>query len=777
MNIQLCKSIKCKIWFWILVIIIVLSFSLINLSFILSHNVFKEITFKHGTENAQLSALAIRDWFAERKNDLQNYADNSILRKGSWQQKQYYLKEELINSLDIYDFFFVADKDGNYSTIQFKNIGNVKEEEYFKNAMQGQTYISKPLISKTTGKPIIVVAAPIKDSANKPIGVLGGAIKLTDLSTYVSQFKIDYFNSYAYLIGEEGEVLAHPSQINFKFNNHSARMKAINSKIKKKTSGMIKYNINDTANYIFYHTIVGTNNWKIALEMPGNYLTKPLVLANKKVWLIGLIIITLIAVLSFFITQKLTKPITKLKNVFAKGAAGDLSARAKIDSNNELGVVADSFNQIMEQINNLTCKDLLTDLLNLTYFQDKFDSDLRDIKETDKQLVLFALGVDDFDTINDNFGHQMGDEVLKSLANRLQKNLDDQVVIARFRDEFFFYFTEVGDQNKVINLGRRILAEIVRPYAIKEEMIYITASLGIATYPTAGTTSEMLIKNASLAMHVVKKRNGNDIQVYSANMEDKLSERMKLEVKLKQALKEEQFNLNYQPLLDAETEKIVGVEALIRWNHPIEGMISPGKFIPVAERTGIIVEIGDWVLKRSCEQLKKWHQLGYDDLYMSVNIAPQQFNEGDFVSKVEKVLHHTELEAQYLELEITERATMENIEQTIDILDQLQNLGVKIAIDDFGTGYSSLSYLKEFAINTLKIDQSFVMELTKDVKNIAIAETIITMAHNLNLTVTAEGVETEEQQEFLQQEDCDVLQGYLFSRPLDSENLIKLLNA
>ncbi|GAB6137441.1 hypothetical protein JCM15060_06300 [Halanaerobaculum tunisiense] len=371
----------------------------------------------------------------------------------------------------------------------------------------------------------------------------------------------------------------------------------------------------------------------------------------------------------------------------------------------------------------------------------------------------------------------MGDKVLQCLAQRLQKKLNQQVVLARFSDEFFLYFKdlETKDEHEIIELGQQILQKVSQPYAIDGEVIYITASLGIAIYPEAGTDSELLIKNASLAMHLVKNRNGNGVQIYSGDMKDKLSTRMKLEVQLKGALKKDQFFLHYQPLYSAQREEIVGVEALIRWQHPIKGLISPDKFIPVAEKSGIIVDIGNWVLKRACQQLKKWHQLGYDELYISVNIAPQQFNSKDFVSKVEHVLEEAGLASQYLELEITERATMEDIEYTIEVLNKLRELGVRIAIDDFGTGYSSLSYLKEFALTTLKIDRSFIMELTTDNKGSAIAETIIMMGHNLDLTVTAEGVETAGQLQFLQREDCDVLQGYFFTSPVNGNDLLQLL--
>jgi EAL domain-containing protein (putative c-di-GMP-specific phosphodiesterase class I) len=254
-------------------------------------------------------------------------------------------------------------------------------------------------------------------------------------------------------------------------------------------------------------------------------------------------------------------------------------------------------------------------------------------------------------------------------------------------------------------------------------------------------------------------------------MKGELADRMNLESKLRNALDNQEFLLYYQPLVDAKKDNILGVEALIRWDHPQEGMISPGDFIPIAEDTGMIVDLGNWVLKEACRQLKVWQELGYDDLVMSVNIAPQQFQQAEFVQQLRSVLEETGIEAHHLELEITERTVIENVEYTIDLLDQLKEIGVKIAIDDFGTGYSSLEYLNEFALDTLKIDRAFV----HNKKNEALVKTIIMISDNLGLSVIAEGVETTEELDFLIANECFVYQGYLYSRPIGAEGIIDLL--
>ncbi|OGO79274.1 MAG: hypothetical protein A2Y23_01500 [Clostridiales bacterium GWB2_37_7] len=299
--------------------------------------------------------------------------------------------------------------------------------------------------------------------------------------------------------------------------------------------------------------------------------------------------------------------------------------------------------------------------------------------------------------------------------------------------------------------------------------------MGIAFYPNDGEDAETLLKNALSAMLRAKKTGRGNYQLYDSRSRNKLLDLIELDNYMHHALEKNEFVLHYQPQVDITTGRIVGTEALIRWNNPKLGIISPAKFIPLAEENGLILPIGDWVLKTACAQNKKWMELGYDPIYISVNISALQIHQSDFVDKISQVLYETQMEAKYLELEITESIAMEDTETRIKILEVLRNMGVRIAIDDFGTGYSSLSYLRRFQLTSLKIDQSFTRELVSNEKDAAIVSTIIAIGQNLNLKIIAEGVETQEQLEFLRKKKCDNIQGYLYSRPVSSDELEKLL--
>nr|WP_239550865.1 EAL domain-containing protein [Halanaerobacter jeridensis] len=726
----------------------------------------------------------IHNWLEEKKEDITIYSESEVMKNRKWIKRKDFLTDKLSKTSHEFAYFFVADKNGDYSTTQLKNAGNIKSKSYFKEAIQGKTYLSRPLRSPLTGEAIIIVTTPLKNESTKPSGILGGAIKLDQLTQYLSKFKVEHFNSYSYIIDKHGLVIAHPDKDIILEENilkaSTGGQESLRSyfvEIKNNNSGYLKYQENDKSYYLFYNKILGSDGWKIITQIPNSYLKVPLMLVRRKLWVIALIAIIISAISSMIIANNISSPIIKLSDIFSQGAEGDLTVRANFNRNDEVGKAATSFNKMMDKISDLTYNDILTGLLTLSYFKDLLKLDLQEIKEKDKgqKVVLFSMGIDNYEIINDNFGHYVGNKVLKKIAYRIKHLVSKDIYIARSSNEFFLYWETTESTDKFEELAKKILAEINRKYEINGQVVHVTASLGIAVYPDSGTTSQRLIKNAGLAQHLVAENSSDEIQLYSSGMEEKLSERMRLEAKLKSALENKQFLLYYQPLVNAKTKEIESFEALLRWYHPIEGMISPSKFIPIIEDNGMIIEIGDWVLREACQALKKWHQQGYNNLSVSVNIAPQQFQSDNFLDDIKTILKEIDLEPQYLELEITERATMENLGHTIELLYDLKKLGVKISIDDFGTGYSSLSYLKEFAIDTLKIDKSFVTELTAQGQNNAIAETIVNMADSLKLNVTAEGVENKLQVEFLEQKKCDKLQGNYFSPAVPKIEVKELL--
>jgi EAL domain-containing protein (putative c-di-GMP-specific phosphodiesterase class I) len=336
---------------------------------------------------------------------------------------------------------------------------------------------------------------------------------------------------------------------------------------------------------------------------------------------------------------------------------------------------------------------------------------------------------------------------------------------------------DMGHVDDAIHVAQKILDVFHQPFRVAGHDLFVTASLGITLYPFDDRGAHDLLRNADVAMYRAKESGKNNYQFYVAEMTTTVSERLTLENDLRSALERGEFSLNYQPIADCRSGTIVGMEALLRWKHPERGMISPALFIPLAEETGYIIPIGEWVLRTACEQCRRWQKTGFPSLYVAVNLSSRQFHQQDLTASIHRVLQETGLDPTRLGLEITEGLIMQQAETSVNTLRELKAMGIRISIDDFGTGYSSLSYLKRFPIDVLKIDQSFVRDIPKDEDDAAIASTIITMAHSLGLKVVAEGVETLDQLKFMRQHGCDAMQGYYLSRPLPPEQFADFLKS
>jgi diguanylate cyclase (GGDEF)-like protein len=388
-----------------------------------------------------------------------------------------------------------------------------------------------------------------------------------------------------------------------------------------------------------------------------------------------------------------------------------------------------------------------------------------------------SLDLDRFKLFNDTLGHAAGDAILKAVAQRLTRVVRAGDTISRVGgDEFLLILTAVADAESGAKIAQKVLRIFDRPFSVEGLDLHATASIGISLYPHDGDDGEVLARNADAAMYRAKETGRNNYQLYTAAMNVRAAERLTLENDMRLALKRREFEIYYQPQVSIETGRIVGTEALLRWNHPARGIVGPDEFIPVAEETGLIVHLGEWALRNACRTVRGWQERGLPDVRLAVNISMRQFQRREFVEMVREILEETNFEPRLLELEITESIAMHDEEQTIATLQRLHDLGVRISIDDFGTGYSSLKYLKDMPIDALKIDQSFVRDLTTNVNDAMIAVNIIAIAHSLQLSVIAEGVETGEQLAFLKTKLCDEFQGYLCKKPMPAASFAKLLS-
>jgi len=432
--------------------------------------------------------------------------------------------------------------------------------------------------------------------------------------------------------------------------------------------------------------------------------------------------------------------------------------------------------QAEERIQYLATHDSLTGLPNRVMFAELLSHVLASARRNRRKFAVLFIDLDRFKFINDSLGHEAGDALLCEVARRLKDSLRASDIVARMGgDEFVMLLQDLGNSEQAGGIARKLLSAVIKPIELNGQECRVTASIGISVFPDDAPDETSLMTHADLAMYHAKEEGKNNFQFYDGRLETMSLERLALETRLRRAIERNELSLHYQAKLDLGDNTIAGVEALLRWNSPELGAVSPAQFIPLAEETGLILAIGKWVLRSACEQCVQWQNAGLPPVRVSVNLSPRQLNDPELVAAVRTVLADTGLKPDLLELEVTESSVMHNVERALEVLGALKDMGVRLAIDDFGTGYSSLAQLKRFPIDTLKVDRSFIRELPSDSEDKAIAEAIIAMGKTLSLTVVAEGVETREQQEFLRERACDQMQGFFFSKPVPAADFAELL--
>lgn len=422
--------------------------------------------------------------------------------------------------------------------------------------------------------------------------------------------------------------------------------------------------------------------------------------------------------------------------------------------------------------NFLSYYDTITGLPNRTLINKIINNALSRAQKGNLILAVMFLDLDRFKIINNTLGYNFGDRLIKEVSIILTKAIPNDNIIARYNGDEFIILLEDTSSNQASKLAQDIIKKLSNPIILEDKQFFISPSIGISLCPPNGDTAETLIKNANTAMSLAKESGGNDYHFYNSELDKKNNRIMQIETGLRRALDNNEFKIMYQPKVDLSSGKLIGTEALLRWESPEYGFVSPSEFIPIAEKTGLIIKIGEWVLENACKQNEIWFSKGIK-LKVAVNVSAYQFHQSDFINAVKRILKESKLDPEYLELEITE-SIVEDIEDAKLILNKLKSLGIYLSVDDFGTGYSSLSHLKHFPIDYLKIDKSFIKELLEDSNNKAIVKTIIEMGHNLNYKVIAEGIENEKQLSYLKKMNCHYGQGYLFSKPLSVENMTRM---
>ncbi len=485
------------------------------------------------------------------------------------------------------------------------------------------------------------------------------------------------------------------------------------------------------------------------------------------------------------LSRGIVGPIRELRSSADAIGRGMLEHRIPIRSSDEIGQLAASFNRMAESrqrseeaLQKLAQHDSLTGLPNRNLFYRRLVEALDHGGRADRRVAVHILDLDDFKDVNDTLGHPKGDLLLRHVAERLERCVRTTDTVARLGgDEFALVQTNLLEYDGIPVLAKRVLDTLAKPFDLDGERVYTGASIGITVFPYDGREAEQLLKNADLALYRAKEEGRNNYQLYDPAMNAEIHERKTLEQDLRLAIEKDELFLNFQPQLEIASGRIIGAEALVRWRHKDRGMVSPGQFIPVAEQTGLIIPLTEVVLRQACVQARVWQDAGLPELKVTVNLSALDFRRKDLVAMVTGILEDTGVEPKSLELEITEGSVMSGVESVIATLNELNALGIELAIDDFGTGYSSMGYLKQFPVSRLKIDQSFVRDVLTNDQDASITEAVINMGHSLGLKVIAEGVETQEQLEFLRDRGCDEGQGYYFSHPLDPDAFIAFVTS
>ncbi|HEY6660381.1 MAG TPA: EAL domain-containing protein [Pyrinomonadaceae bacterium] len=432
--------------------------------------------------------------------------------------------------------------------------------------------------------------------------------------------------------------------------------------------------------------------------------------------------------------------------------------------------------QTQEKLSHLAYHDALTDLPNQVLFKDRLKQAIALSHRNDQMQAVMLLNVDRFKTINDSLGYTAGDRLLQSVAQRLTSCVRESDTVARFGgDEFAILLTQISRAQDAANVARAIKLSLDQAFLFDDQEIFVSSSIGISLFPHDGRDTAGLLKTAGVALDRAKVQGRNNYQFYTAGGTTRALKQFVLESNLRPGLERSEFFVQYQPQVAIHDFHLVGMEALVRWQHPGLGLLYPSEFITIAEESGIIISLGDWILRTACAQNKAWQDAGLSPMRLSVNFSARQFQQPGFIADINQILKDTNLDPRWLELELTESSIMKDPEEAIEKLHELKLMGIKVAIDDFGTGYSSLNYLKRFPIDTLKIDKSFVSDVCKDPHDTSIVRAIINLGHALDLTVIAEGVETKEQLQYLSALECDVVQGFLFSKALSVRAFEELL--
>lgn len=673
---------------------------------------------------------------------------------------------------------------------------------------EGEIYLSDIVLNHELGahqgqeQPTLRIATPVIDKQGTTFGIIVINLDLNGLFNLLKTDLPDRVN--VYLTNDQGDYLIHPDK-RLTFGFDKGRRQQLQAQFPETTplftatqsSLVMRLATPDTdeQSVVALHRLpfgeIDRQRFLVlGLSKPLNdILSASNALGNTVLTIVmafSLIAVLVAMLVSRVATRSINQMVEAVRRFGIEHAMGPLPvtrqdeigllARTMQTMQNELSDHLKSLYENRSHLDHLARHDTLTGLPNRLMFFDRLEQAISQAERGSGQLAVLFVDLDRFKQINDSLGHNVGDDVLKAAAQIFRSLVRKTDTVGRLGgDEFVVLFTDIDDERQVSAIAEKIILKFQQPITVGANDLYVHASIGIALYPRDGSNAAELVRHADVAMYQAKHNGRNTLQFYTTELSTRAIERMTMENELRQSIERGEFVLHYQPQIDLASGELIGVEALVRWQHPRLGMIEPGKFIPLAEESGLIVALGEFILRKACQQMTEWQGIQPRNFRVAVNMADRQLRSKDLFTTVERALHDSGCRPEWLELEVTEGFFMTQRDESIAHLEKLREEGVELSIDDFGTGYSSLAYLKTLPIHKLKIDRSFVRDIPKDSNDMAISRAIIALARSLDLRVIAEGVETEQQLDFLKGEGCDQVQGFFFSVALSADAMTRWL--
>jgi diguanylate cyclase (GGDEF)-like protein len=743
-----------------IIVVLGLTVAVMAITGVLTRTLVTDLVVENAQALAHHQSQIIAMWQSERMADLQQLANSDLLETMDWDQIEPYLQRQIEEAPPYYLIFFVASPDGSYNTTLERNAGNISDREYFPKAMAGETVITGPLLSRSTNQRVIIVATPIWSEDHTTVqGLLGLSMDLEELLRVSRDLMVSQQHDSLYLVDENGYFIIHPDPdmiMNGRIQDVFPQWEQLPPQ-----AGSFSGRDNGESYHAYYQKLPDPSGWTVAVRVPTSYFTSPVQRLILLLSLAGIVAFALVFWLGSWFASTISRPIVELNSIFRRGAEGDLTVRAEVRTNDEIGETGESFNRMMETIGTMTFYDPVTGLPNREHFMNSLESALT----TDETIILALVSIRDMAEIKTFLHRGVLDRLLIHLASKLQEISAHDLIIGRLSEGEFGLIIP-SNTISVLQVIDKLDQLLAQPLPYDESDMAVRLCGGISISVEQGLSADLFYQQAQAALYEAEHSGDEALKLYNPSVHHALVERMRFQSEIRTGLEQGQFTVYYQPVIDLKTQTVAGKEALIRWNHPTRGLLSPGQFLPAAEQGGLLEQIGEFMLDQVCAQHEQWLKAGFDPGWVSVNISANHFRSSHFPTQLRAILSNYDLPRDMLRLEITEEAMLMPTPDVLENFQALGEMGIYIAIDDFGTAYSSLHYLARYPMQGLKIDKEFIDDVDSSNRMAGLVRSIIGMGMNLAMEVVAEGVERPNQLELLQHMGCGKAQGFLFSQPV-----------